>query len=127
MDDHALDIVDSKHFQDFVASFGRNFPIFGRTTMRTRILELATAIELKVKQKLAKHTGKFSYTTDIWTSPSQVPFMAITAHYVDHEWKLRNVVVAFGNIQGSHTGRAIADFFDEVFFLFLKKIANFTF
>ena len=115
MDDHAMDIVDSQHFQACISSFGRNFTMFGRTAMRAKIIDLATTIEGEVKRKLAAHTGKFSYTTDIWTSPSQVPFMAITAHYVDELWKLRKVVISFGNISGLHTGRAIADFFIEVF------------
>jgi hypothetical protein len=40
MGDHAMDIVDSQHFQAFISSFGRNFTMFGRTAMRAKIIDL---------------------------------------------------------------------------------------
>ncbi|GES82755.1 zinc finger BED domain-containing protein RICESLEEPER 2-like [Rhizophagus clarus] len=52
-----------------------------------------------------------SFTTDIWTSPSTKAFLAITAHYVDKNWKLQNLLIDFVQIFGQHTGENIKNTF----------------
>jgi hypothetical protein len=58
---------------------------------------------LKIKEELHAQPW-ISYTTDVWTSPNMVPFMSITAHWIDEEWNKREVLIAFEEIRGIHTG-----------------------
>ena len=55
--------------------------------------------------------GKISYTIDIWTSPLAKSFLAITAHFMDKEWKLQSILLDFVQIWGPHTGENIKNIF----------------
>ena len=54
--------------------------------------------------------GKVSLTTDIWTSPksNKAEFMAVTAHFIDRDWKLRHFILSFMAFPGRHRGKDIA-------------------
>ena len=54
----------------------------------------------KVQESFKNIIGKISFTIDIWTSPSAKSFLSLTVHYIDNNWKLRNVLVDFIQIFG---------------------------
>ena len=58
--------------------------------------------------------GKFSFTLDGWTSKNQICFLGITIHWITEDWKLKNTVLDFCHIEGSHSGENIASKFFEV-------------
>lgn len=53
--------------------------------------------------------SKISITLDSWTSPSQMAFMCITAHYISQDWKQIQLVLDFVSLDGPHTGENLAD------------------
>ena len=64
--------------------------------------------------------GKISFTTDIWSDPNLVPFMAVTAHWMEavqdekdssRKLRLRNDLIGFHRIPGHHTGEHLAQCF----------------
>ena len=55
--------------------------------------------------------GKISFTLDAWTSPNCIPFLGITAHWISKEWKLKEILVDFHKLLGSHSGENLADTF----------------
>jgi len=65
-------------------------------------MNLYTANIVKMQESFQDILGKISFTLDIWTSPSTKSFLAITAHYIDKDWKLRNVLVNFIQIFGKN-------------------------
>ncbi|CAI5990663.1 unnamed protein product [Closterium sp. NIES-64] len=58
--------------------------------------------------------GRMSLTFDIWTSENNVAFMGVTAHYVTSDFQLKQAVIDFRELKGSHTGDLIADELEEV-------------
>ena len=64
-----------------------------------------------MKIQLKKIPGKFSFTLDIWTSPTVKSFLAITAYFIDDNWNLHNIIVEFVQMFGAHTGENIKDAF----------------
>jgi hypothetical protein len=55
--------------------------------------------------------GKISFTSDVWSDPNLVPYMAVTAHWIDvktiltaegphHILKLQSELVAFYHLKG---------------------------
>src|SRR5688572_14705768 len=52
----------------------------------------------KMQEAFQDISGNISFTIDIWTSPSTKSFLATTAHYIDKDWKLKNVLVDFVQI-----------------------------
>ena len=58
--------------------------------------------------------SKVSATTDLWTSPNHHAVMAVTVSLIDANWELREVVLAFKKIKGSHSGLNIAASFWDI-------------
>ena len=67
-----------------------------------------------LKEKLEQNKSRISFTTDIWTSPNQIEYMAITYHYIDEDFKLKAGLLDFFPFPGSHTGEDIGRMFVEV-------------
>ena len=65
--------------------------------------------KLKLKEMFASYQGRMSFTSDLWTSRSQVRgYICLTAHYIDEKWKLHSHILAFCDVKPPHTGEAIA-------------------
>ena len=71
-------------------------------TIKRKIMDLYKANIDKMQESFQDILGKISFTLDVWTSPSTKSFLAITAHYIDKDWKLRNVLVDFIQIFGKN-------------------------
>jgi hypothetical protein len=66
---------------------------------------------MRMRGLLHETPGKVSFTVDGWTSPNSQAFLAITAHWIDLEWRLREVLLDFAPLSGSHTGENICSTF----------------
>lgn len=55
-------------------------------------------------QSLFDDICKVSLTLDGWTSPYSDDFLAVTAHWIDQDWNLREIIMAFEPLDGPHTG-----------------------
>ena len=80
--------------------------------------------------KLKNVLGKLSFTLDCWTSTNNVAFLGIICHFVDVDWCLKETLVDFIHLSGSHSGENLAKEFlksiDEDFNI-LTKVINFLF
>lgn len=54
-------------------------------------------------------TSSISITCDIWTSPNGLAILGITAHWVDNEFILREVILDSIELQGTHSGKNIGN------------------
>lgn len=57
--------------------------------------------------------GKISFTLDAWTSKNQLPFLGITAHWIDHDWNLHFTLIDFQLLSGSHSGENLQEVFES--------------
>lgn len=55
-----------------------------------------------------------SFTTDMWTSKSRKPFIGVTGHWIDPEWKLQSCVLGFKEAPGRHQGTNICEAFVSI-------------
>ena len=51
---------------------------------------------------------------DAWTSPNNIAFLAITGCFIDHNWKLQEVLLGFEHLSGCHTGCNMRRLVDDV-------------
>ena len=54
---------------------------------------------------------KISFALDAWTSPNMLSFLGITCHYTDSDWKLKDILIDFVCLEGSHLGENLANSF----------------
>jgi hypothetical protein len=114
MDTQAFVVAENPSFIRFIASLNPDFKLLKGDAIKDRVLAMYRECKESMKQVLNRHTGKFSFTTDIWTSPSSVAFLCVTAHFIDSDWKLVSYILAFRHIPGEHTGVRISALFQEI-------------
>jgi hypothetical protein len=108
---HPFTIVEEEDFINFVHSLYPKAEIPSADTIKRDIMELYATNIAKMQTVLQELHSKISFTTDIWTSASMKSFLSITAHFIDSEWQLQNIIVDFVQIFGSHTGINIKNSF----------------
>ena len=64
--------------------------------------------EKKINE-LAANNSKFSLTCDGWTSLNSMPFFAITIHYVDSNYVLRDTVLSLSSFPHPHSALSISE------------------
>ncbi|CAI5938012.1 unnamed protein product [Closterium sp. NIES-64] len=70
----------------------------------------ADAAREELKQELIGDglAGRLSLSTDIWTSENNVAFMVVTVHRITKDFQLRQHILDFVQLEGSHTASLIA-------------------
>jgi hypothetical protein len=52
-----------------------------------------------------------SFTLDAWTSPNYMAFLGITAHWITKDWELKEILIDFYKLVGTHSGENLAEAF----------------
>ena len=63
---------------------------------RTEIPRLYREVSGQVKTTL-ENVEHYAVTTDMWSSRTQDPYMAVTVHYIDHNWSLNAKMLQVGS------------------------------
>ncbi|CAB5307411.1 unnamed protein product [Rhizophagus irregularis] len=80
-------------------------------TVKNDILKIFKNYQTKIQNLLQNVSGKISFALDAWTSPNILGFLGITCHYIDANWKLRDILLDFIYLEGSHSGENLANAF----------------
>ncbi|CAN0846185.1 Putative AC transposase [Linum grandiflorum] len=92
--EYPLSIVDHLYFKRFCCSLNPLFKGFEKS---------------KMQKIIDQNKGRIAITTKMWTASNQERgYMAVTAHYIDNGWKLRNHLVMFGYLPAPHTSQRLA-------------------
>lgn len=100
-------IVEDDGFQrfcTFLNGLNSRFRITERTRLSKQVAQLNKAVSISVKHKLIDEMDWFSITTDIWTSRTMESFMAVTIHYLDPDFNMKEFVLEVRQFSESHTG-----------------------
>ena len=64
----------------------------------------------------------------MWTSDTGAPYMVLTAHWIDDEWDLKHVIIAFQCFSSPHTGERIQEITLKIFqeFSIVTKASTIT-
>jgi hypothetical protein len=62
--------------------------------------------QIKERTKQAKYP---SYCADLWKSNGNAYFVGITFQFIDGEWTLHNLPIAFCPVVGPHTAEAVGN------------------
>jgi hypothetical protein len=53
--------------------------------------------------------SKVSISLDAWTSQNGIPFLGITAKWINDNWEIQTILVGFERLIGSHSGENLAE------------------
>ncbi|XP_057740345.1 zinc finger BED domain-containing protein RICESLEEPER 2-like [Arachis stenosperma] len=82
----------------------------GRITIAKDCWNLYISEKNRLKTVFKQPNQSVCLTTDCWTSVQNLNYMCLTAHYIDHDWKLQKRVINFclvKNHKGETIGRKI--------------------
>jgi len=57
----------------------------------------------------------------MWTSDTGAPYMVLTAHWINDEWNLKHVIIAFQRFPHPHTRQQIQEATLKIFKIFLLQ------
>ncbi|KAK4345246.1 hypothetical protein RND71_035422 [Anisodus tanguticus] len=107
--EYPLSIVDHIGFKRFVRSLNTHFKMISRNTLKSYILKKFNEDKGSLKALLEHNEGRIAITTDMWTVSNQKRgYMAVTSHFIDQQWFLRNRTLRFCFVPCPHTKGVIA-------------------
>ena len=81
-----------------------------RQTIRKLIVDGYKVKKVQIIEELAAVNSRFSLTTDMWkASARKQSYLVITLHWIDNQWKLRNVILDFRYIPRKQSGENMKD------------------
>jgi hypothetical protein len=99
-------VVEQSDFVQYSAILQPEYSVSSRNTVRNKILARWQIEKNRVRAKLkADLSGsRCGLTTDMWTSAAKRGYMVVTIHYIDSEWEMKSLIIAFIRVQYPHTG-----------------------
>ncbi|XP_056696612.1 zinc finger BED domain-containing protein DAYSLEEPER-like isoform X2 [Spinacia oleracea] len=99
--EYPLSIVNHIGFRSYSRSLNSSFKMISRNTLKSDILKKFNEDKSSLKAMLEHNDGKIAITTDMWTASNQKRgYMAVTSHFIDQQWVLRNRTLRYF---GGHT------------------------
>ncbi|CAO2197972.1 unnamed protein product [Urochloa humidicola] len=109
---YRFSIVDDVGFQKFVKNLQPQFRMVSYDTVRADSMEIYEGEKLKLQDVLFKIPCRVSISVDMWQSNTQMEYMCLTCHYIDHandEWKVRKKILNFVHMEAPFTEYEIAN------------------
>ncbi|PPR07616.1 hypothetical protein CVT24_004169 [Panaeolus cyanescens] len=113
-DDQSMSVVECPELRKIFRFIGQHCledeDIPRRTKMGSLVTEYFHSEYEAMKQELKDAEGRVLLTTDIWSRTNLEGYMGITAHFIVKVLKtytLRNELIAFRHIKGTHSGANI--------------------
>jgi hypothetical protein len=100
--------VENSYFREFINYFCPRYIVPERHQVKDFIINKFNTRRQKIINYLNQIEGKFSLTTDMWTSINRDAYLGITIHYVDSNWCLCNFLLDIIPFNVRHTGENIA-------------------
>lgn len=100
--------VENVGFKQMMSVIDQRYQLPGRKYFsRTAIPALYGEVRERVEEKL-KSVSKFSTTADLWSSRTSEPYLSLTVHFIDQDWKLVSLCLQTVYFPEDHTGETIA-------------------
>lgn len=99
--------VENQQFRKMLLMLKPSLVIPSATTVRKNIHEYLVEVMASIKRTIPART-RHHICLDNWTSTNHIAFMGITIHYIDHKWRLRELLIGFEPLFEAHTGKHMA-------------------
>ena len=122
-------LVESNAFRTLLAYCNGNATAISRRTVKRDIQTILYEELFKsLKVRLRAHIltgGRTNLTINAWISSNKLPFLAITAHWIDITYERFNTLIGFERLKGSHTAGNMADILVKVLNMYgIRKAIN---
>ncbi|KAI5344310.1 PREDICTED: zinc finger [Prunus dulcis] len=122
--------AENRCFKRFVqVALQPEFKKVSRNTNRSDVVKLYDEEKKKLINVFSNLKGSIAVTSDMWDGGNNLPFICVTAHYIDENWLLQKRIIAFRLLEFPHTGSSIFHAMMNVFkeYNITHKIFSITF
>ena len=88
-----------------------------RNTARADVMKIYMREKEMLREEMTSIPFRISLTTDLWTACNGDGYICLTAHYVDHSYKLKSKIINFCHFPPPHSGveltKKLREFFSE--------------
>ena len=105
---YAFDMADHEAYNDMLLYLNPDVELISRNTLKADVLKIYKREKARLKEVLSKHSGRICLTSDLWTASTSQHYIVLTAHFVDHDWKMKSKILSFYHMPPPHTGLEIA-------------------
>ncbi|XP_021722035.1 zinc finger BED domain-containing protein RICESLEEPER 4-like [Chenopodium quinoa] len=96
---HSFSTIEEKGFRRMMLKANSKFKPFSRATLTRDLFSLYVSYREKIKKNLRNAPGRICLTTDNWkSSHTWQHYICITAHFIDHDWKLHKRIIKFTSL-----------------------------
>jgi hypothetical protein len=100
-------VVEDDDFHAMIRMLRSGTKVPSANTIKNRIMDMFNAEKARVRALLQETPGKLSFSIDVWTSVNMEPFLGITVHWIDKEWRLQDMLLDLVPLEGPHTGKML--------------------
>lgn len=108
IDELPFSFIEREGFKLFCSVAVPRLQLVSRVTIAKDCVKLYADLKKELKSGLSLNAQRICLTTDTWTSLQNLSYMVLTAHFIDHNWKLQKRILNFCAIS-SHKGVAIGN------------------
>ena len=102
-------VVEDPSLMELLAVANPQINLFSRGTLRRRILRTHEQYANKLRTVIQEAPGRICLSLDMWSTKNNLyPYMGILGHWVDADWNLRSVLLAFKHLPENHSGANMA-------------------
>jgi hypothetical protein len=101
-------VVEHPTWTELLKSLNASSPIKTADTLRNRVQSEYSTWRDRLKQDLADTCQSISLSLDIWTSENQISFLAVVGHWLTPDFKLREDLLEFIEIDGLYSGENLS-------------------
>jgi uncharacterized C2H2 Zn-finger protein len=119
-------LLESSEFRDLLLLMRPGTRIIKADALKNRIMDYFKKTKAQMTVFFSSIDSRISFTTDVWTSPNDLAFMAITAHWISADFHIHSLLIDFVELFGSHSGVNIEKAFSQSLIecnVFDKKLA----
>ncbi|ONI01535.1 hypothetical protein PRUPE_6G144800 [Prunus persica] len=94
-------VCDSRVFFAYVSP---DIKLPCRNIVKARVLRMFKSERQKIQSLLSSDQGRICLTSDLWTSLCTDGYLALTAHFVDKDWRLQKRIINSCHMPPPHSG-----------------------
>jgi hypothetical protein len=107
-------IVENLSFIEYVKSLDPQATLPSRRALVNQIDDLFFKMKSNLIKILGNNESKICWTCDGWTSVNNDPFFAVTCHFIDDHWTLKESVLSLSVLKHPHDSITIAERLKDV-------------
>ncbi len=97
-----FNMVTNKAFRDFIQTLNKHVPSISRRTIVREIENEFKERMPMIKECIRKVDSNITLTCDVWSSRTLRGYFVVTAHWIDDNFELQNVVLDFVHFPPPH-------------------------